>query len=415
MLIDQPRIRRSFIMLSLCLAGGTIFILPFLREVYYIPMREAFGYSNTQMGILNGVFGAFSLATYFPGGWLADRISARRLMSTALIGCGLGGVYLSTLPTYGEALAIHAFWGICCSLIFWNAMIKATRIWASPQNQGFAFGLLESGRGITEMLISTLLLALFAWIGNSAESFSQIVLILAVANILVAVMIWITLEDDHSHTHSVYKVSSVAHEIRLIIQIPQVWFLSFIVLCAYSAYWGTYYFAPYATEVFSISVVAGGTIGVARMWLKPASAFFAGLIADQLGPTRTVLIFLVLTATGFSLLSVVPKNTDALLFAMALIFVMSIAVSALRGIYFSMLEESNIPEISTGIAVGLISMIGFSPDVFMPILGGYLLDKFPGGLGYQYYFGAIAMICWVGVFMGVYVLRGRKSSEIQRS
>ena len=415
MLIDQPRIRRSFIMLSLCLAGGTIFILPFLREVYYIPMREAFGYSNTQMGILNGVFGAFSLATYFPGGWLADRISARRLMSTALIGCGLGGVYLSTLPTYGEALAIHAFWGICCSLIFWNAMIKATRIWASSQNQGFAFGVLESGRGITEMLISTLLLALFAWIGNSAESFSQIVLILAVANILVAVMIWITLEDDHSHTHSTYNVSSVADEIRLIIQLPQVWFLSFIVFCSYSAYWGTYYFAPYATEVFSISVVAGGTIGVARMWLKPASAFFAGLIADQLGPTRTVLIFLFLTGTSFSLLSVVPKNTDLFLFAMALIFVLSIAVSALRGIYFSMLEESNIPEISTGIAVGLISMIGFSPDVFMPILGGYLLDKFPEGLGYQYYFGAIAMICWVGVFMGVYVLRGRKSSEIQRS
>ena len=78
-------------------------------------------------------------------------------------------------------------------------------------------------------------------------------------------------------------------------------------------------------------------------------------------------------------------------------------------------EESNIPEISTGISVGLISMVGFSPDVFMPILGGYLLDKFPEGLGYQYYFGAIAMICWVGVFMGVYVLRGRKSSEIQRS
>ena len=90
------------------------------------------------------------------------------------------------------------------------------------------------------------------------------------------------------------------------------------------------------------------------------------------------------------------------------LFVISIAVSALRGIYFSLLEERNIPEISTGISEGLISMIGFSPDVFMPILGGYLLDKFPEGLGYQYYFGAIAMICWVGVFMGVYVLRGKK-------
>ena len=88
-------------MLILCLAGGTIYILPFLREVYYIPMREAFGYSNTQMGIVHGVYGTFSLITYFPGGWLADRFEARKLISLPLIGSALGGFYLSSLIIKG--------------------------------------------------------------------------------------------------------------------------------------------------------------------------------------------------------------------------------------------------------------------------------------------------------------------------
>jgi len=42
------RIQRWLVMTILCLSGGIIFMLPFLREVYYIPMQDAFGYNNTQ-------------------------------------------------------------------------------------------------------------------------------------------------------------------------------------------------------------------------------------------------------------------------------------------------------------------------------------------------------------------------------
>jgi hypothetical protein len=43
--------RRWLVMVILCFSGGIIFMLPFLRQVYYIPMQEAFGYDNTQMGM----------------------------------------------------------------------------------------------------------------------------------------------------------------------------------------------------------------------------------------------------------------------------------------------------------------------------------------------------------------------------
>ena len=108
-------------------------MLPFLREVYYIPMQEAFGYSNTQMGVLISVFGTVSLLTYFPGGWIADHFSPRKLIASSLLATGLAGLYFSTFPSYTINIIIHGFWGLCISLVFWGAMIKATRAWAPAE------------------------------------------------------------------------------------------------------------------------------------------------------------------------------------------------------------------------------------------------------------------------------------------
>ena len=54
----MARIQRWLVMAILCFSGGIIFMLPCLREVYYIPMQEAFGYDNLQMGILISVLAA---------------------------------------------------------------------------------------------------------------------------------------------------------------------------------------------------------------------------------------------------------------------------------------------------------------------------------------------------------------------
>lgn len=63
-------LRRWLVMACLCFSGGIIYMLPFLREVYYIPLQKALSLSNTQLGVLMSVFGAVSLLTYFPGaGW----------------------------------------------------------------------------------------------------------------------------------------------------------------------------------------------------------------------------------------------------------------------------------------------------------------------------------------------------------
>ena len=59
----------------------------------------------------------------------------------------------------------------------------------------------------------------------------------------------------------------------------------------------------------------------------------------------------------------------------------------------------------TGVATGVICMVGLSSDIFMPLVGGMLIDAHPGSLGYRYFFLIVAGLCLVGVAAGALVTR----------
>lgn len=408
----MERIRHWLVMAILCFSGGIIFMLPFLREVYYIPMQEAFGYNNTQMGVLMSVFGAVSLLTYFPGGWIADRYSPRKLMASALLATGLGGVYFSTFPSYAISILIHGFWGGCVSLVFWGAMIKATRAWAPAEEQGRAFGILEGGRGVSEVLSSTLFLAIFAWLGSNAEGLAQVILLFALTNIGLALLAWFILDDVVQSDTEEGAAKVGLQEVITVLKMPAVWLISLVVLTAYSAYWGSYYFAPYATDAYGLSVVLGGAVGVGKMWLKPFAAVGAGFVADRIGVARTVFGFFLIMTAGFVVFSLLPGGEGYLVVMLINASIVSMAIFALRGIYFALLEDGGIAPAVTGTAAGVISAVGFTPDVFMPLVGGLILDAYPGAEGYRYFYLLVAILCAIGS-VAAWLLVGKSSQSAQ--
>jgi nitrate/nitrite transporter NarK len=410
-------IRRWVMMACLCLSGGLIFMLPFLREVYYIPLQKALNLSNTQLGVMMSVFGATSLLTYFPGGWLADRISSRKLITLSMLATGLAGIYFATFPSYPLSIAVHGFWGITCSLTFWGALIKATRNWAPSAEQGKAFGILESGRGIAEVVSSTALLAVFAKLGGGKLGLSRVILLFSILDILIGLMAWFTLADSGGETSEPRenRPKIGLKQILAVLKMPMVWLMSIIILTAYSAYWGAYYFTPYASDVFLMSVVFGGAIGVGKMWLKPLLALGAGFLADKVGVARTVAWCFGVLILSFSVFMLTPGNPNLVMILITNTLVASSAIFALRGIYFALLEEGGIPLAVTGTVAGLMSAMGFTPDIFIPMLGGVLLDRYPGGPGYRYFFGFIVGLCLVGLLSSLVILRNYRRTKREKN
>ncbi len=388
------RLRRALVMLILGASGGAIFLLPFLREVFYQPLAEALSLDNTQSGTLMSVFGITSMLSYLPGGWLADRWSPRWLMSGGLIATGALGFWLASFPSYAAGLLIHGAWGVSIVLLFWASMLRMTRGWASEEQQGRAFGWLESTRGVSEIALNSSALALFVLLGSTVQSLAAAIYLLSTVTVLLGLACALLLDDGSAGLAGDGAIG--LDDFLQVMRMPAVWLIAVVVLTAYSAYWASFYFTPYASDVFAMSAGAAGAISVGRQWLKPLAAAVAGVAADRFGVARaTVALFVVLTLS-FGLFTVMPSSASAFALVLVNIAVAAIAIFALRGIYFALLEAGGVPQALTGTAVGLVSVVGYTPDISMPLIGGWLLDRFPGALGYRYFYAFTAVLTAIG-------------------
>jgi len=413
-------VRRWLLITVLGFSGGIIFLLPFLFEVFYTPLGAALGLSHTELGGLVSVFGFFSMIFYFPGGWLADRVSARKLISVSLIATGLAGLYFSTFPSYRVSLVIHAFWGICITLLFWGALIRLTRNSAPADQQGRAFGTLEFVRGIAEGLTSAGLLAVFAWLGSTQQALSTVVVQLSWVTIALGVIAWLVIEEksrDESGSPTDQNPTDQKigwQDVLAVLRMPVIWLIIIVLMTAYCAYWASYSINPYATDVVLTSAAVAGVISVARMWLKPLSGFMAGFVADRFGVALSTTVLFAMLVVSFLALAALSGNLPGFNLMLGFMAIAAIAIFALRGIYFALLEEGGVPLAVTGTATGVISAVAFTPDVFMPILSGALRDAYPGAEGYRYLFLITAGMCAAGLIASLTIyFKYVKSKPVQ--
>jgi len=394
-------------MLLLCLSGSAVYWHPFLAETFYVPMQDAFGFSNTQIGMLSSTFGITSLVAYFPGGWLADRFSSRKLICIALVIISASGFVFATIPSFEVCLVLYGVWGLAIALVFWSALIKAIRNWGRKDEQGRAYGILEGGRGIGDVASGTLVLALFAFRGSDYAALQEVILINASIPLVLAVLVWLYLKDEmrsDENCRDDRSAVSVA-QVMEVLRLPIVWLLAVIIMCAYSGYWGSFYFTPYATTVLGLGDVLGGAVGLSKYWIAPVAAIGAGLVADKIGTAKAVVGLFILMTSGFLIFGLLPGSPVLVPLLLVNIAVVSIAVFALRGIYFALMEEGGIPLVVTGTATGVVSVIGYLPDIFAPAMAGMILDAYPGAEGFQIFFLIIGGLSFVGLMAAYSVYR----------
>jgi nitrate/nitrite transporter NarK len=165
------------------------------------------------------------------------------------------------------------------------------------------------------------------------------------------------------------------------------WLLAFIILCAYSGYRVLDDISLLASDVLGYDDVQAARLGSLSLFIRPVAAIGGGILADRYLASRTSLIAFILMLSGAIGVALGPLATWGVLTVWFAVFVGGLGVYALRGLYFALIDEADIPILLTGTAVGLASVIGYLPDIFMPPLMGQLLDVYPGVLGHRLVFG----------------------------
>lgn len=389
------------------IGGGIIYLLPYMRGTYYQPLQEALHVTNTQLGVIQSTFGILTILCYFPGGWLADRVSPRKLLTTSFLLTGIGGFVYATFPPFAVVVALHFMFGITVTLTFWAAMIKATRLCGPANMQGRVFGILEGGRRFTSTLAAFIGVAVFTKYAAGVGGLRAVILTYSCLYVAVGILTWFTLTDSVESEVKSDEEKVTVINITKVLRMPIVWIIALIVLCAYVPFRNTDFLTPYLTKVCGVSAATGALLGTIRYYgLGPVGAITSGFISDKINVSKAIIGGFSLIAIFNILYVVIPGSPKLIYFIVINMCVLMIALFAVRGVYFALLEEGHVPVVVTGIATGVVSTIGFLPDVFSPIIGGYFLDLYPGALGYKYIFMMSAVFAMIGILI-TFVFRRR--------
>ncbi|MCB0706725.1 MAG: MFS transporter [Saprospiraceae bacterium] len=413
-------VRRILIMTTLITAGEAIFLLPFaLPRIFRPTLLEVFGITNLELGLAYSAYGVVAMIAYFFGGPLADNYSPRRLMTAAMISTALGGLYFACIPAVRMLTFLYGFWGLTTILVFWAALIRATREWGGTNSQGRAYGFLDGGRGLLAALVASITVAIFAnllpadvasaSLAERTAALQSLIWIVCGIVFAIGLLVWFFIPDSNALPKSDKKRRFNIEGVQKIAGMPSVWLQAVIILCAYVAYKGVDDFSLYAYDVYGYDDVDAAKIGTLAFWIRPFAALGAGYFGDRFSASKGIVVsFIILILGSLTLASGwLPPNVHWML--VLTIAGTCVGIYALRGIYFALFQEANVPLAFTGTAVGLVSVIGYTPDIFMGPLMGYLLDSAPGATGHQHVFLVLASFSFIGLMAALVFRRIRKT------
>jgi sugar phosphate permease len=387
----------------LVIAAGAIYPLIYLRQNFEVTILESFAITAGQLSRCYAILGVLFMLTYVPSGWLADRIQPRLLMSFSLALAGVFGAWFSTMPAFESLQIIFAGWGLATGLTFWAALIKATAMLARRDEQGRFFGILEGGRGLVEAILASIAVGLFSyWTtsnGNSPVSALRgVIWLYTLCMLILSPVVFFVVKsnrEDAGREQQRMPAASVVADLKTVLGKPEVWLVAVCILTGYQLFWATYSFSGYMQTHYGLTAVAVGWITVSKLWMRAVGPAVAGFAGDYFNLERLLAGLLLLASAALASLVILPATSGSAAL-LGIVLVSGILTYAVKGIYWATLAACGISNRVKGLAIGVISLIAYSPDVYLPMLNEALRARFPGKLGYGIYFSVIAIMGVLG-------------------
>ena len=316
------------------------------------------------MGVFGSIFGVFGMISYLFGGYLADRVSIRLLLTVSLVGTGLGG-FLHLLPlTFPMLVGLYAFWGFTSLFAFWPACVKAVRVY--------------------------------------------VIIFYSVLTVLSGLLVFWKMRDEST----IEKSERITfRDLGKVLKMPAIWIIGLVTFCNYVFTLSLYYFTPYGTSILGMSVTFGAILAACKRFLCPVSNVGGGYLADKVGTSSLLFTSFIAMAVGTVAILFLPQATASVLPFVILFLVIYFFYNVNYALTWAMMDEGKIPERYSGTAAGIISTVGYLPEIFCSLLAGVLIDGYPGVTGYRYYFSFLIVMLLLGAGMVLVWKRFLKKSQ----
>lgn len=397
----------------LILGGGTIFKLSSMKDVFYVPMQVDWGLTNTQIGFGFTIYAAVQTIGLFSSLYIADRFSKKILLPAGLIGVGLCGAYLTTLPPFSGYLIAFGAMAFFGEVVYWPVLLKAVRLLGNRDEQGRMFGFLEAGRGVVDVLIASGALFVFVQFGEGKAGMQAGLVYYTLITIIVGIITYFIVDaDDRTIPQNDEDVNKqIFKGIKNVVKSPNLWLASFCIFFVYSAYCGLTYFIPFLKDIYALPVALVGAYGIINQYgLKMVGGPVGGYLADKISHSPVIYLkwtFLI-SAVAMLLFIQLPHDSMNVYLGMTATLGFGAIIFSQRAIFFAPMDEIGTPREFAGSAMAFGCIIGYMPSMFAYTLYGSLLDNFSGIQGYNYVFSVMVAFSLLGFICATLLTRRMK-------
>lgn len=405
--MQKTSYRRWITLAIISISGGVSFDLAYLRYIYQIPMAKFMGFSNTEIGLIMSTFGITAILLYAPSGVIADKFSHRKMITAAMLITGLLGLVMATYPPLWVMLVIQVAFAITTILMLWSVSIKAASLLGDHHEQGKIMGWMEGLRGVGVMSLAVFTMWAFSrFAPDDPSSLKTVILIYSMVYILLGLLCWFFVsdgprqcEEDVAQENNAFRLIDIVSVLR----ISTTWYCSLIIFGVYTIYAILSYSTNYLTEMYGMTLVAASYMGIViNKIFRAMCGPLGGLITTYSrikSPTRVIQILAVISTVTLGALLITNSNPPSVAVGIGLILLLAFTCYASRGLYFACPGEAKTPTRIMGTTVGICSVIGFLPDVFVYPVIGHWQDSLPAEEAYRnMWLMGLGAVCLVIVF-----------------
>ncbi len=401
---------RWLVFCILTMSGGIAFKLSSMKDMFYVPMQEFMGLTNTQIGGALSVYGIVQTIGLIAGIYICDMFSKKYMIGGSLICLGGVGVYLSTFPGYWGFLAAFGVMAILGEVTYWPVLLKAIRLLGDQRTQGRMFGFLEMGRGVVDVIIASSALAIFRAMGEGAAALRGGLLFLSAATAAAGILCLFFVPNDgrrvDENGNEVNKAKAAFSGMLSAVKSVDIWAVALNGFVVYCIYCGLTYFIPFLNQIYMLPATAVGMYGIINQYgLKMVGGPIGGFMSDKVHKSSAKHIrggFLV-CILAMSAFLMVPHEAlgqgGNWMIGAACTLGFGAIVFTMRAVFFAPMDEVKVPAEITGAAMSLASLVIYLPNAFAYVMYGSFLDRYPGMAGFRIVFGI--MIGWAVVGLGV--------------